>query len=506
MRPQGGVTVTVKAFRFVGNTRLSEAQLAPVVAGFLNRPLDFNELQAAASAVAEAYRAAGWVVRTYLPAQDIQGGVVTIQVVEGVFGGVRFEGDGPKRVSHARITETFTTHQAVGEPLNTEKLDRALLLANDLPGVSLVGRLQPGEQSRETDIALSFMQTPLVTGNVATDNQGARSTGAARLVGNAAVNSLAGLGDQWLANALLSEGYRYLRMGYTVPVGYDGWRVGVNGSRLDYRLVTDDFEALHARGNSNTVGLEASYPLIRARDRNLYFLANYDHKTYDNEAFSVTTSRYFSDTLSFGLSGNLFDGLGRGGANSGSVIVTGGNLNLGQSPTQTADALTLRTQGQFLKLRYALSRQQVLTDSLSAVASFSGQIANKNLDSSEKFYLGGPNGVRAYPIGEGSGTDGQMLNLELRWRLPYGVSLLGFYDWGHVTVNRNNNFPGASQVNSYSLQGTGLGVQWQPGRGVSLAATWAHRIGGNPNATPSGTDQDGSLIKNRVWLTASLSF
>lgn len=506
MRRQGEATATVTAFRFAGNTKLSEVQLAPVVAGYLNRPLSFNELQEAATAVAEAYRAAGWVVRAYLPAQDIRGGVVTIQVVEGVFGGVRFEGDGPKRVSHARVVDTFTTHQAVGEPLNTASLDRALLLANDLPGVALVGRLQPGAQERETDLALNFVETPLVIGNVATDNQGARSTGAARLVGNASVNSPAGIGDQLLATALLSDGYRYFRTGYTVPVGYDGWRVGANASRLDYRLVTDDFEALHARGNSNTVGLEASYPIVRARDRNLFFLANYDFKTYDNEANQVTTSRYFNNTLSAGLSGNLLDGLGRGGVNTASVVMTGGDLNLSRSPTKAADALTLRTEGQFLKLRYALSRQQVLTDTLTAYASFSGQMASKNLDSSEKFYLGGPSGVRAYPIGEGSGSEGQMLNMELRWRLPHGVSLVGFYDWGHVAVNRNNNFPGASPVNDYSLQGAGVGVQWQPGRGVSLSATWAHRIGGNPNATASGTDQDGSLIKNRVWLAASLSF
>lgn len=506
MHQRGEATVTVKAFRFAGNKQMSEAQLAPVVAGFLNRPLDFSALQAAAAAVAEAYRAAGWVVRAYLPAQDVREGVVTIQVVEGVFGGVRIEGQGPQRVSRERIIAGFAAHQSVGQPLNTETLDRALLLANDLPGVSLVGRLQPGAQEQETDLALNFVETPLATGNVAMDNQGARSTGAARLVGNASVNSLAGFGDQLLANGLLSEGYRYLRLGYTVPVGYDGWRVGANASRLDYRLVADDFKALNARGNSNTVGLEASYPLIRARQRNLYFVANYDHKTYDNEASQVTTSRYFDNTLSLGLSGNLFDNLGRGGSNTASAIFTGGNLNLGQSPTQAADAMTARTAGQFLKLRYGMSRQQVLTDALSATAMLSGQMASKNLDSSEKFYLGGPGGVRAYPIGEGGGSEGQLVNLELRWRLPYGVSLSGFYDWGHVTVNRDNNFPGAPLVNSYHLQGAGLAVQWQPGRGVNLGATWAHRIGGNPNATPSGKDQDGSLIKNRVWLTASLSF
>ena len=72
--PLAGIVVTVKQFRFVGNTLLSAEQLAPAVAPFLDRPLDYNQLQAAAAAVAETYRAAGWVVRAYLPQQDIKDG------------------------------------------------------------------------------------------------------------------------------------------------------------------------------------------------------------------------------------------------------------------------------------------------------------------------------------------------------------------------------------------------------------------------------------------------
>ena len=36
--------------------------------------------------LAAAYREAGWVVRAYLPQQDIAGGTVTIQIVEAIFG------------------------------------------------------------------------------------------------------------------------------------------------------------------------------------------------------------------------------------------------------------------------------------------------------------------------------------------------------------------------------------------------------------------------------------
>jgi hypothetical protein len=42
--------------------------------------------------------------------------------------------------------------------------------------------------------------------------------------------------------------------------------------------------------------------------------------------------------------------------------------------------------------------------------------------------------------------------------------------------------------------------------GPGLKATWAHRLGDNPNPTATGNDQDGSLLKNRFWLVATLAF
>src|ERR1700677_4630556 len=41
MQSLGGVTVTVKAFTFTGNTLLTSKQLAPAVAKFLGRPISF---------------------------------------------------------------------------------------------------------------------------------------------------------------------------------------------------------------------------------------------------------------------------------------------------------------------------------------------------------------------------------------------------------------------------------------------------------------------------------
>ena len=498
--PPSGVSVEVREFRFVGNHLLSKEQLDAVVADYRNRTLDFNQLQAAVAAVAEAYRAAGWVVRVYLPQQDILDGIVTIQIIEALFGKLILEG-AASRLPLAMLAARVGTQQRSGEHIHADALDRALLLADDLPGVTVTGSLRPGSQEGETDLVLKVADDALVTGELTADNTGARSTGSERMTANAYFNSALGLGEQISASLIHSQGNDYLRLGANLPVGDDGWRIGANASKLSYQLVAKEFKPLKAEGDSHAVGLEASYPLIRSRLKNLFLNLAIDHKRFDNRSIIGTTSHYRIDNASIGLLGNLFDNWGGGGANSLSLSFMQGQVRLGRIDMGEDS----RLEGRFSKLRYAISRQQVITPDLSLFAAFSGQWAGENLDSAEKFYLGGAYGVRAYPANEGGGAKGQMLNLEARWKLPYDFVATVFYDWGRVTQNIDNDLI-SSHPNTYSLKGHGLSLAWAAPFGAQLKATWARRDGRNPNPTSTGRDQDGSLDKNRYWLTASLPF
>ena len=305
---------------------------------------------------------------------------------------------------------------------------------------------------------------------------------------------------------MASRGTDYGRVGYGVPVGGNGLRIGASASYLRYRLVTADFAGLGARGNSGTTGLNASYPLLRSRLRNLFLTAGFDDKRFENLADTGTTSRYHIDAWTAGLSGNAFDEALGGGSTAGNLSIEQGRVDLRGSPNRAADAKTLRTAGDFTALRYGISRQQSLGATLSLYASLSGQQARRNLDSSERFYLGGAAGVRAYPTSEAGGSSGQLASLELRGRLPAGFNAAAFVDWGHVTVNPRNDFAGGAAVNGYALKGAGVSAGWIGDRGISVRATLAHRLGTNPNPNANGADQDGTLRKTRLWVTANLSF
>jgi hemolysin activation/secretion protein len=505
LKSTGQTTVQVKSFGFTGNTLLTAAQLAPAVASYLNRPLSFAELQNAAMAVAAAYRQAGWVVRAYLPQQDITGGAVTIHVVEAVFGTVHIEGQ-PRRVGEAQLRRVIEAAQAPGATLNGDALDRALLLIDDLPGISATGRLAEGQQQAETDLMLAVTDGPLFSGDLTADNTGSRSTGATRMTANLSVNSPTGRADQAQAMLMHTSGSNYLRGAYSLPVGAQGWRVGANFSHMSYKLRTPEFAQLDAHGTSTTTGLDFSYPWLRSRTKNVYLSLGLDHKRFDNQSAGVTATHYKTAAATLGVSGNLFDDHGGGGSISASASLVQGRVDLAGSPNEAADAASTRSAGSFGKLRFSVSRQQVLSPAISLFVSMNGQLASKNLDSSEKFYLGGSGGVRAYPGSEGGGSEGQIVAVELRTRVAETVNVTAFMDHGSVRVNKNNDITGAALQNHITLKGVGVSVGWTAPLGIGLKATVARRLGSNPNPTASGNDQDGSLKKTRLWLQASLPF
>lgn len=502
----GGPVVRIKAFTFQGNTLISTDELQAVVAPWVGRDVDLSGLEAAAAAVGNAYRARDWVVRTLIPRQDVTEGVVRIDVVEGRLGRVYVDSDSTARMPMATVQSFVDASVATGSLLNMRDLDRGLMLADDLPGVSVTGRMLPGANPGETDIALHAVREPLLTGVVSVDNYGANSVGTLRESAALGVASPLGIGDFLSATFIHTEGSNYARGEYSIPVGAQGLRLGVFGSAFRYRLTSDPFSSLDARGSSVSGGIQAYYPIVRSQNFNLYGNASWEHRSFRNQALGRYISNYGVDDLTLSVNGSFFDELAGGGANSFSLAVISSRADLSGSPNEAADAAGPNVAGRSSKLRLSLSRQQRLTNSTSLFAGFTSQWSDRNQDSSEKFYLGGPFGVRAYPINEGAGSNGMLLNLELRQQLMHNLTATAFYDWGRVTDNVNNNFAGAASVNRYSLQGAGLGLTWQHQSGLTLRATWAHRIGSNPNPTATGQDQDGTLHKNRFWLNASMAF
>lgn len=514
--PKAEASILVKEFRFEGNERISTNDLQSHYSKYLNQTLTFSELQNIAAEIALIYSSKGLVAQGQLPRQDVTNGVVTIRIVEARFGGSVFDEEQKKQLTLVQpdvIARIVQEGQIAGQLVNTVNLDRALLIADDLPGVVVQGGLMPGEREGETLVLIQAKDERQFSADLSVDNQGSRSTGAFKKSANLSMASPAGVGDLVSVSLLNSQGTDYGRVSYSLPLDASGLRAGINASHMRYEVITPESQSTKPKGVSDVFGFDIQYPLIRSASRNLYVNSAYDIKHFKNERIATssyeTQSAYRLNVLSLGLSGNQYDGYLGGGYLSGSVNVGFGAVNLEGSPNQSDDASSVRTSGEFSRLRWNVSRQQNLLEDFSFLLTFSGQMASKNLDSSEKFYLGGVSGIRAYPSSEGAGSEGQMINVEFRQRLPENLMLSAFYDWGRVKQYVDNVKPSGtvnSDINSYNLSGYGLSLSWLGPYQANIKATWARRIGRNPYPTASGNDQDGSFKRDRYWLSASIPF
>jgi hemolysin activation/secretion protein len=307
-----------------------------------------------------------------------------------------------------------------------------------------------------------------------------------------------------------AEGAKYARLGYAIPAGSSGLKVGAAYTGTTYELCCE-FAALGPHGDAQTATLSALYPVLRSRDASFHVAATYDARHYFNATVVGTTSDKKAQVGTLAGYGDFRDFTGGGALTNYAVSVSSGRLNLDANANDRAlDDATALTQGGYAKAAYSFTRLQRLSEAWALYAGLTGQIASKNLDSSEKFVLGGPFGVRAYPTGEATGDEGLLVNLELRHEFAQGLQFAVFLDHGQIVLHRNEwpGWQGANTqiTNRYGLSGYGLGVNWNRPGSFSARASVAHRIGENPGRDVNDNDSDGSQNLTRFWLQAIAFF
>jgi hemolysin activation/secretion protein len=494
-----GMRILVKAIRVSGNTVFPASQLEALVSSLTDNEHTLAELDAGAARITAYYRKRGYVVaRAYLPAQDIKDGVVTIAVLEGQLGQQRVTNQ--SRLADEKANG-YLSRVKSGDVLQSKSIDRVLLLLNDTPGVgSARATLQPGASVGTSDLLIELAPAAPVSGSVELDNYGNRYTGENRLGASLAINSPLKTGDQLTVRALASDqNLTYARIGYAIPLGANGLRAGVAYSDTRYKL-GKEFASLQAHGSATSSSIYAMYPFLRSLATNLSATLSWEDKRLNDKTdVPVSNADKQVRLLSLGFAGNHQDALGGGGFTSFELSLAAGNLSMdaGSLPADTGPT-SANSNGTFTRLAYSLNRLQYLADANTLSVALSGQQASKNLNSSEKFSLGGAYGVRAYPQGEGSGDEGMLVNLELRRSLKDTLQGVLLYDAGQVKINRN---PFAAGANTRTLSGAGFGINATLA-GIQLKAYAAWRgAGGAPQSEPATINRS-----PRVWIQAGKQF
>jgi hemolysin activation/secretion protein len=508
-----GIRIRVTKVRFSGVTAMPLSMLEDVVRPDIGQELSFEQLDAMTARVTKLYRDRGFfIARAYLPQQELKDGSIEILVLEGHRAKVqvKYTTAGPKIAES--VLAGFVEHALpTDQPVTVSRLERAVLLENDLPNVTAHATIVPGASVGTSDVVLEANQNGRFTQDtIEVDNAGSRYSGADRLGGSANVASLAGIGDLLSARVLTSfDGFNYGRLAWTAPVASTGLKLGISGTYTDYKL-GGPLKPLDDHGSADVFGVYAVYPVVRSRSFDLYQTTTFETKALKDDSVAGELADKRINVASLALSGDESDGLNGGGLSGFGITVGFGHLSLLNGAADVAaDAATAQTAGSYRKLSVQAMRQQRLVGDFVLYGSVSAQFASKNLDSSESFSFGGPSGVRAYPTGEAPADAGVLATLELRYnvpvRTPAGVLQAQlFVDHGSVTLHKDpwDAYAISGAPDKYDLNAAGIGLNLYRENSLLVTATAAHKIGSNPNPGENGVDADGRDSSTRFWLQA----
>lgn len=503
----------VKAFDVQGVTRFSPEEIAAVLGPYVGKDLDTGAIHAAADAVNALYRKAGYfVAKVFIPPQTVSD-TIRLDVYEGYLDETGFEVvNKGQRVDAAVVQRILQANIDAKAPVHGAAFERALLIAEDLPGVTTSSTLYPGEYVGTVRMRTTLSDLPLFTGNVDIDNFGSKPTGQTRLGATLYLNSPGQSGDQAVAR-LVTSGHRssYAYLTYLRPVSPYGTRLGAS---VDYFGYNADFinNLGYSDGHASDLRLYLTHPLIRSRHRNLSLRADLSRLDIDDRNDLQINARRRIDTLSLALHGDNDHSWLGSGLSLFDASITGGRVDVrGNAAYRDIDRATARSDGGFTRFNFSLSRLQQLTSQWSFYARAGGQLASRNLDTSQKFYLGGGTSVSGYPTGEAGGDQGVEIAAELRrdFLAPWGGTLMGglFYQQGWLKNHKSpwNGWQGSNPIieNHITMRSAGVSlVQTLSGAWV-LRGLIGWQLGDNPMRDPlTGVASDGATARYRAWFQA----
>jgi hemolysin activation/secretion protein len=403
-----------------------------------------NQLQELAGKVADYYHKKGLLLaQAFIPEQQITNGIVSVEVLEGKLSAVKVEGN--KWYSTKTLLRPFKG--LIGDPVEKDSIESALLTVTNYPGISAFGVLGAGHDVGATDLTLRVQSEQRVTVDTSVDNDGTQYAGEYRGQVGLGFNDLLGYADHLRLYGLYefepsdSDAHGvYGGFDYDIPLFSPHDFLDFSASRNTYVIgkVTADIEATDPKGNATVGEVAYRHELARSRLGSASVGVAFDVKRATFQQFDVDK---FKDDLS---SARLFFNWDRidtrfEGVDQLELSYTHGfNDLLGSignyditSPTPPSRE---GANGEFNKVTLTLQRLQHITANMSLLIRLQGQQSNDPLLSLEQISLTGPDAVRAYPIADALVDKGGVGTVELIVGAPGFANKPAFAgrSWGQV--------------------------------------------------------------------------
>lgn len=456
-----GVFFNFKQLNLVGVTAFSESELADIYRPYLGREISLEIVWTIAGAITERYFNEGYFLsRAYVPAQQIDDGIVTIEVVEGRISRVELNDE----LAERSLLQQLIARLQGYKPVKAYDLESFMLQLNALPGVRFRGLLEPLEDAPAGFTKLVLQPIPEDgTVNLLADNFGSNFLGPYQSSAFYEGSIIPLQQTQITASASLpADELKYIALSHYVPVAPD-WQIDLSASYVT-SSPGETLDDSDVQSDSAQLAVGVSWQPIRLRQENLILSAelrglNTDVDILDDQTLTRDRIRRTTARVEYDVGDSL------SGYNYATLAVNRGLNILGASEAGDSNLSRAEADPDFTTVQFSYTRLQSLPGDVLAVAQVDGQFASDPLFSSEEFGYGGPSFGRAYDPSEFTGDHGVAASLELRYQgIPEWQEILlspyAFYDIGKVW---NEDKGGVDE----SAASAGLGLRFKHSYGIT---------------------------------------
>ena len=437
-----GKTLLINSIIIAGNNALPDTEFVDLIEEYTSRPLSRGDLTTLATRVAVRAQFLGYVFATAsVPSQDLDLGVLRVNLDEGAIDEIRLEG-----AQDSAIARQLAPLKS-GDPITKKELERRLLLADDISGVRILDTRY--EQEGDRGVLIVKTRRSKASAYVEARNNGSPQVGPVRARIDVDFNGLISSADEIDISVgttpLQPSELQFARGSYRIVVDASGLELGAHVSYSS----TEPGDFLSEReieGQFFRAGVSAQYPVMRSRDLSVWVIGEFEVTDLRQNRQGLEARRDRVPALRAGIysRGKLAGGRFRG------RLTASRGLDI-LSATKPGDTLASRTDAsaQFTSVYGYFSWNRRLANSFSVALGARGQIAFDPVLVTEDIGIGGTSFLRGYDFNERSGDSGIMGFGELRynWRgkgfwLPRGQAYI-FADGG-VVSNLEDGFGSGS--------------------------------------------------------------
>jgi hemolysin activation/secretion protein len=451
----------IQEYRIEGAHQLRRIEVEEAVYPYLGPGRTTDDVEKARAALEKSYQAKGYqTVAVQIPPQQVQGGVVILQVIEGKVGRLRVRG--ARYFSPDQIKKQAPS-LAEGTVPNFNQVEREIVALNQWPDRRVTPTLRAGSEPGTVDVDLNVKDTLPLHGSVELNNRYSPDTTSLRVNGSVSYNNLWQLGHsiggsfqvapENVRDSEVFSAYYLARF-----PGLDWLSLLVQGTKQNSNVST--LGAIAVAGKGEIVGARAILTLPPEKEYFHSVSVGFDYKHFNQQerlgsGTIATPITYFPFTIAY--SGNWI------GPNFSTEINASLNFHFRGIGSDSAkfDNNRFKADSNYVYFRGDLAHTQDLPAGFQLFAKVQGQIADQPLVNSEQFAGGGLGTVRGYLEAEVLGDNAIFGTLELRspsllsWLRQKGDEwrIYAFLEGGRMTL-RN---PLPQQISRDDLASYGFG-------------------------------------------------